>query len=301
MKWIRSPRVFWLLAPVTLAAVCAALRQWQLMSAFEGDLGLHISRAPASVILTCMLVIAAALFLMLTMRQAETMPPRGARHMLWRKSGMVAKGDAICLTLTVGAAFLSLAAAPVTFFRAMELREQYQIAIMMGQTGGNNGVLMIIAAVTSLAGFVGLLLAGRDRFRGVVGGKGESMILLAAVNGCLWLMESYRGHAADPVLWDYVPLLLAVICGMLFYMDCAGLNSGAFHPRRTLWLAGMTVVLSVLAMIGSGEVNSILLLLSQSLAALAVLWRLPKNMECPPEMKASRGSEQNRLEEDNYV
>ncbi len=91
-------------------------------------------------------------------------------------------------------------------------------------------------------------------------------------------MESYRGHAADPVLWDYVPLLLAIICGMLMYLDCAGLSVGAPHPRRALWLAGATTVLSAVALAGGGEASGLLLLAAQLVAALCVLWRLPGNL-----------------------
>ena len=98
-------------------------------------------------------------------------------------------------------------------------------------------------------------------------------------------MESFRAHAANPVLWDYVPLLLAIVCGMLFFMDFAGISAGASRLRRLLWMAAMTVVLSAPALMSAtAEKNwgDVLLLSAQLLTAAAVLWRLPPSLENPP-------------------
>ena len=101
-------------------------------------------------------------------------------------------------------------------------------------------------------------------------------------------MESFRAHAANPVLWDYAPLLLAIVCGMLFYMDVAGISAGVCRPRRLLWMAGMTFILSAAALasaVGNGWAD-VLLLLSQMLGAAGVLWRLPPSLESLPRTKA---------------
>jgi hypothetical protein len=45
----------WLAVTVALGLVCAALRRWQLVTAFEGELSLPIAWAPASVALACVL------------------------------------------------------------------------------------------------------------------------------------------------------------------------------------------------------------------------------------------------------
>ena len=100
-------------------------------------------------------------------------------------------------------------------------------------------------------------------------------------------MELYRGHAADPVLWDYVPMLLAIVAGMLMYMDWGGLSCGQPRPRRTLWLAGMTAVLSAVALAGEWQLGEVLMLCAQTVAAFVVLARLPVNLEHPS--WASRG------------
>lgn len=296
-----STRLFWPVCTAALAVIGVGLRLWQSKTAFEGELNLPIPHAPASVALTCLLILSAAVLLLLALRQREEAPPRGAEHRLWRAGAMLAKGDRVCLTLTVTAAFAALVAGPALMLRGWELRQEHLQIIATGGEHSNNGTLMMVTGVTSLLAFGGLLLAGRDRYRGIREGKGEQSVMLAAVNGGLWLMESYRGGAADPVLWNYVPLLVAIVCGMLFYMDCAGLAAGAPHPRRTLWLAGVTAVISAVAIPGGRDTGSILLLCAQILAALAVLWKLPANMEDPPAVEVPAAPREEIQEEKQDV
>lgn len=279
MKNEKTSGWLWPVCSAALAAVCALIRRWQLSSAFEGELKLPVSAAPASMALGCVLVIAAALTALLALRQSVSGLPRSVGERRRWRCPLAAPGDTVSLTVMVAAAFLALAAAPLLFREGMTQWNSYRAIVRAGgQAGGNNGVLLILTAVTCVIAFFGLLLSARAAYRGTE--KGRGLITLPAINGCIWLMESYRGHAADPVLWDYVPLLLSIVCGMLFYLDCAGLSVGAPHPRRALWLGGMTVVLSAVALVPSGgvELSGTLLTLSQLLAALCVLWRLPGNL-----------------------
>ncbi len=284
MKQKRSRRWMWLLCTVVAAVAGAALRRWQLTTAFEGELELPIPMAPASVALVCVLVIGAALLMILAVTQKEVPLPRNART-----GAMIAPKDFTCLTLTVMAAVLAFAAAPSLLMQGVRLRNRFQAV-----GSGNNGLLLMFTAVTAVAACIGLVLAAQARYRGIGRSKGEAMIALPAINSCLWLMEHYRSHAADPVLWDYVPMLLAIIGGMLFYMECAGLAVGAPYTRRTLWLAGMTVILSVVSLAGIWDTGSALLLMSQTLAALAVLWRLPLNVEYPPAAEPAVGPDRDQ-------
>lgn len=271
-----SGRPKWLLAALGLAAAAALLRRWQLATAFEGELNLAVPGAPASVALGCTLVIAGAVFGILAAWQQVAPPPRGERGKGRWDRAMAAPGDPIALTVTVLASFLMLAAAPLLFWEGWGMWQAFRAS---AEPTSNNGMLVLATAVTALLGFAGLLAAGQAAYRGRSQGKGA--IVLPAVNGCLWLMELYRGHAADPVLWDYVPMLLAVVAGMLMYMDWGGLSSGQPRPRRTLWLAGMTAVLSAAALAGEWQWGEGLLLLAQTVSAFTVLSRLPVNLEHP--------------------
>ena len=265
------------------AFVCAALRRWQLASAFEEGTGLAIPGAQASVILVCVLLMAAAALAILALSRYSRTEEENCRWDLV----FLGTGDWAYPVLEVLAAFLALAAAPPLLKMGWGQWQNYQKALAEVKQGfdvqlpSNNGMLAMATAVGALVSFLGLLQLGRDGLRPGKRGKGGFSAALPGVAGCVWLMESFRAHAANPVLWDYAPLLLAIVCGMLFYMDFAGISAGAPRPRRLLWMAGMTLVLSAAALVsavGNGWADA-LLLLSQMLGAAGVLWRLPPYLE----------------------
>ena len=285
-----SGRAPWLAFALSAALIAALLRWWQLRSAFEPDTGLAVPLAQASVILACVLVMAAAWFVILALYQPVVKRPfhLGQAHR-WDQVFLDA-GDPVYPLLVVSAAFLALAAAPVLLPAGFRLWRTYRAAMaaiaqgLSVQAPSNNGVLVIATAAGAVLAFLGLLQMGRDGLHPGQRGKGGFSAALPGIAGCIWLMESFRGHAANPVLWDYAPLLLAITCGMLFYMDFAGMSAGAARPRRLLWMAAMTLVLSGPAMVSaaaSGSLGDLLLLSAQMLTAAAVLWRLPPNLERP--------------------
>lgn len=285
MKERGSYNVYWLVWTLVLAAVAAGVRVWQKDTAFEGLYNLPIRGATASVFMVCILVIAVATLAILATRQPVTEPPRGQfRGRRW-DMGFFATGDVVFLALVWFAAFTSLAAVPMLFSQGRALWKAYQLALALKTwQGGDNGVLGMATAVLALLAFVGLLQIGREGYRPGRRGRGGFWAALPACAGCGWLLNTYRNCAADPVLWDYVPLLLAVIAGMLMYTDWAGMSCAAARPRRTLWLAGMTVVCSWVALVSGPDTGTSMLLISQSAAALAALWRLPINLQYPPKV-----------------
>lgn len=285
---IRTP---WLLLAVATALVSAALRRWQLASAFEEDTGLPIPGAQSSVILICVLLIAAAWFTISALCQPLVRRPAAPGQAQRWDLVFLDAGDLVYPVLVLLAALLALAAAPFllrTGLAQWQVYREAKTALAQGidvQLPTNNGALALATAVGSLVSFLGLLQMGRDGFHAGRRGKGGFSAALPGIAGCVWLMESFRGHAANPVQWDYAPLLLAIVCGMLFYMDFAGMSTGAARPRRLLWMAAMTLALSgpaITSALAAGSWADALLLCAQALAAAAVLWRLPPSLEHPP-------------------
>jgi len=283
-----SGRLVWLLFALAAAFVSAALRRWQLGTAFEEDTGLAIPGAQASVILTCVLVMAAAWFTILAVGL-----PQPGRERRWDLV-FLDTGDRVYPILVLLAAFLALAAAPFFLKTGVGQWLAYQEAAAAKklndsvQLPSNNGVLAIATALGALLSFLGLLQLARDGFHAGRHGRGGFSATLPGIAGCIWLMESFRGHAANPVQWDYAPLLLAIVCGMLLYMDFSGMSTSACRPRRLLWMAAMALVLSGPALVpalAEGAAGDVMLLLAQALTAAAVLWRLPPGLEHPPEPK----------------
>ncbi len=275
-------RLSWLACALGGGVLAALLRFIQRATAFEGPLGLAVPHAPASVILVCVSVITGAALLILAATQPIHKRPwaRGQAHR-WDLA-FLDRDDKVYPIMLVAAAFLALAAAPVLFVKgAGRLKLWLDLAGMDGRPS-DNGALALFTAAGAFLAFLGLQQMARESFRPGRRGKGGFSAALPAIAGCVWLMETFRAHASDPVLWDYAPRLLAIVAGMLFYLDCAGMSTGAARPKRLLWLAGATIVLSALAAAGCRDAGDLLLLAAQALAAAAVLWRLPPNLENPP-------------------
>ncbi len=286
-----SGRAPWLVCALAAGLTAAALRKWQLGSAFEEGTGLAVPMAPASVTLACLLVIAASWFVILAVYQPVSKRPWSVGQAHRWDLVFLDAGDPVYPILVVAAAFVAVAAAPVLLKTGIDQWQAYQAAAKAGlQPPSNNGVLTIATAVGSLLSFLGLLQMGRDGLHAGRRGKGGFAAALPGVAGCVWLMESFRAHAANPVLWDYAPQILAIVCGMLLYMDFAGMSAGAARPRRLLWLSAMTIALSAPALVTAatwGGWSDLLLLAAQTLAAAGVLWRLPPNLENPPKLKGT--------------
>ena len=70
-----AERTSWLLFAVAAGFVSAALRRWQLSTAFEDVTGLAIPGAQASVILACVLVMSAAWFILSAIHQPMAKRP----------------------------------------------------------------------------------------------------------------------------------------------------------------------------------------------------------------------------------
>lgn len=267
-------RLKWPGLAVVLGVLGALLRRWQLNTAYEE--GGFLSRgAPATAAFIAFLVLAAAVCFLLATTTRSRLPQEG-RMSRWDLT-FAAERSTGYMTLMVLAALCTLAACPLLLREAAEL-----YAIRKATREGDNGLLQAILAVCALPGGAALLLSARDAFRMKGRGRESPMLLLPALLGCVWVLTAYRANAADPVRWNYVPLLLAAGCGMMFYMACAGLSFETGHPREMLWLGAMTVTTSAVVLADKPGLGTTALLAGQALAALAALWVAPHNLLHPP-------------------
>ena len=260
---------------VLLGALCALVRRWQMKTAFEEPLGLLKRGAPAAMAMAAVLVLCGAVFLLLAATSACHIPHRG-RMSRWDLV-FAAERNSVYMGMMVLAALFTLVACPLVFREASGT-----ILMWRALGGGNNGLLQVILALCALLSAGALVISARSAYRMVGRGRESGALLLPVLMGCVWILEAYRENAPDPVLWDYVPLLLAIGCGSLFYLECAALSFEAGRPRLVLWLAAMTVVTGGAALGSAPGFAMTALLLGQTVAALAALWVVPGNLEHPP-------------------
>lgn len=92
------------------------MRRWQMTTAFEGELGLHIPGASASWAMIAFFFLAGAVLLLLAHNAPARQQPEG-RVSRWDVL-FAAEGDGVYLVLMILAALLTLAAAPLLFQEA---------------------------------------------------------------------------------------------------------------------------------------------------------------------------------------
>ena len=270
-------RLKWPGLAVVLGILGAAARRWQLNTAFVGINGFLVKGAPATAAVLACLVLAAVLGVLLANATRDRTSKEG-RKSRWDLT-FAGEGCTPYMTLMVVSAFATVAACPLLFLDAME-----KMAAFKTSGSGDNGILLAIVAVGALPAGWALLSTGRDAYNMKGMGRENALLLIPPAVSCVWVLEAYRSNAADPVLWNYVPLVLAAMCGLLFYVECAALSFEKGHPRRALFWGLMTVVVSAVAIAALPERGVLALLAGQMAAALGALWVAPANLNHPPEI-----------------
>lgn len=270
-------RLKWPGLALLLAALGAVVRRWQITSAFEGELRLSVPNAPASWALIAFYAVVLAMCTLLAWSEKFPVQLGQGGRSLWDQA-FAARRDPVYLVAVEAGALLTLAAALFLFRDAAEMNALRQL------TGeGDSPLLQFLLGVLVLPGAFAMGVTAFSAFSQRGQDRGSVFLLLPSLMSCMWLLEGYRSNAADPVLWDYVPLLLAVAAGLAFQLECAGLAlSGRANPRRMLWLGCLTAGATGAALIGSPNRAMTLLLAGQLLNALAALWAAPCNLRKAP-------------------
>lgn len=79
-------------------------------------------------------------------------------------------------------------------------------------------------------------------------GRLSGLLLLPGYSACVWLIHAYQGHTANPVVLDYVFLLLGIVSAILAFYYQAAFSFEGPRPGRAVWCAAMAVVLLLTAM-----------------------------------------------------
>lgn len=76
----------------------------------------------------------------------------------------------------------------------------------------------------------------------------SGLLLVPGYCACAWLVYAYQTHTANPVILDYMFLLLGIAAAILAFYYQASFAFERPKPGRAVWSAGMAVVLLLTAM-----------------------------------------------------
>lgn len=227
---------------VLLSIAGFLLRRWELSTAFEGDVSLPVSGAPATTALVVFCLLAAVLLFLLT----RVKLPRG-REWNW-PACFAADGLSLYLVpVAAGALLVLLSAGWELYSGLLSLR-------LLRENGQSVGAvlldLVLALALIPLAGSF-FAIGRKNAHAGETGAGDDSMLpLVPGFIGCLWLVAAYRDHAANPVLLDYVFLLLGIISTLLGFYFTSCISFKRPYVSSMAFFSAMGILLLSVAMAG---------------------------------------------------
>lgn len=278
---------------LVLGAVTAGLRMWQRTAGYD-ESGLPVRFAVPSIVLAVFLALCAGGALYLALRQSKALEDQDAAQ---------PRGD-VPSAFLAAAGILSLAAGVLnllSFFQSYLAFSQVLYATRQEQqealrTFLSSSLLTGLLAVACVPAAAALLL----RARGAKSGEGRPKpfaALMPSVLCWLWLIEVYRRHTSNPILWDYVLLLLAVVALLVSAYERAGFALGVGKPQRTVFSSLTALLLAVAALPDSGGIANALILIALTLHAAVELSSLLSALEYSPQRLASDNVEPDSKED----
>lgn len=276
-----------------LGVLTAVLRLWQRAAGYD-ESGLPVPFALPSLVLSALLGICAGAFLYLALRQSKTLEdqrsalPGGA----WAAGLFTAAG---ALILAGGAVNL------LAFFRSYLQYSQTLFASQYEQQEALRAFLSsdLMTGVTALAAFpaAAALLVRAKRAKETAEGPRPFAVIMPSVFCWLWLIKDFRQHTSNPILWDYVLLLLAIVALLISAYERAGFAFGVGKPRRTVFTSLASLLLAVAALPDCGGIANALTLLALALHTAVELIPLLSALEYSPRRLDGTDSEPDSKED----
>ena len=251
-------------------AVCLALRQWQLASAYQADTGLFSHGAPATPALLTMLL---GFLLLLAVLGWPGRQPTDFLSAYRCPSPLYMAGMAASAFLFFGAGVLGL-------LYGLEELTLWRID-PEGHLLTYPGALLLCALLCFPAGIACLLL-GKEAYRGTLSPACPLLVLAPPAAGLVWLFATHLGHSTDPVLMGYGFSLAAAALLMLAHYETAALFHGRPHPRRALFFALSGTMLGLTSLLDGLPPFFTVLTAAFLLSALSGACALARTLFGPP-------------------
>lgn len=246
---------------LALGILAAALRMWQRFAGYD-ESGLPVRLAFPSIVLTVFLLLSAGAFLYAALSQPKSLEdqksalPRGnSPALFFAAAGVLVLAGGVLNLLDFFQSYLGFS--QVLYSSQREQREALRVFL-------SNSLLCGLLGLSSVPAAAALL--GRAKLAKADTPPKPFAVMMPSIFCWLWLIEVYRGHTSNPILWDYVLLLLAIVFLLISTYERAGFAFGAGKPRRSVFTSLVSVLLCPAALPDCGGVANAL-----SLAALAAL------------------------------
>lgn len=268
-----------------LGAIGAGLRMWQRAAGYDMT-GLPVPFAAQSILLALFLLLCGGAAVYAAMGQDKTLEdqsaalPKGpsAGALLAAAGALILLGGIVSLLL-VGRAYLRL---DLAMYATAEERSSALRSFL--STNLLPGILALASVPTAAA----LLLRAKDAQSGRA--PRPFPVMMPPIFCWLWLIEVYRQHTSNPILWDYVLLLLASVALLISGYERAGFAFGIGKPRRTVFTSLAGLMLAVAALPDCGGAASALILLALALHTAVELHALLGCFEYRPKRLAPDGA-----------
>lgn len=223
-------------------AVGFGLRKWQLSTGFEADTGLAVPGAPAAMVLILWSALMAAGILVLIRKYKGPAPPMAALG--------GGERNTVYLTVILFSAVLLLVSAGFEVL-AFSVNGQNSAASDTVLAKAAGAALPPLRIALCAGGLFAVGLWGRSVYQGGEGRKESLSLLELCLLLCLWLISDYQTRTADPVIFDYLYEVFAIVTVLLGLYYLAGFSFANPQPRRALFLGLMGPYFSLVTLADS--------------------------------------------------
>ncbi len=257
-----------------LGGLGAVLYLWQ-RSGYQD--GLPADGHPASLALLALSALACILFLFLTIRGREFRPGAFYTGSYPARASLLLACAALLLlssmyylrnvldALTVGTMYLS------------SLPELARVVLSVLTSSLLECILIIISIPTS----VSIIFLAKDTKEGRGSSHNSLMVVMPVLYCWVWLIDAYRRYTGNPVLWDYVFLLLTIIALLLSAQCRASFSFSDGKPRLALFSSLCALFLVPISLFGDYGLASMFTTMAMALYTLSTLIGLLRDVPIP--------------------
>lgn len=247
------------------------LRRWQLASAYQPEAGLFTHGAAATWALLGLIALLALAFLLLVREKGER-PDDFLPAFHSPETGQ--------MTLLAAAGLLMMIAGALGLKDGLTALRLRQMAPDLYPMSGPASQLL--AGALCVPAGLAVLLMGRMAYRRELDDNACRLASFPALAGLVWLFSDHLAHGVEPVLMKYGFELAAILLLTLAHYYVAGFLFVRPHPRRTLFLALLGVVLGITSLADGPSLFTAAGLLAFSLSALGFARALLRAVFGPP-------------------